>query len=55
MKLVADVQGELQVIVAKRFEVDVDGSGVDIATLEQALKQVDLGRLESMRNVGAQN
>ena len=51
----AGKQGELQVIVAKRFEVDVDGSGVDIAALEQALGQVDLGRLESMRNVGAQN
>ena len=28
----AGKQGELQVIVAKRFEVDVDGSGVDIGT-----------------------
>jgi hypothetical protein len=48
-------QGELQVIVAKRFEVDVDGSGVEMAVLEQALGQVDLARLESMRNIGAQN
>ena len=51
----AGKQGELQVIVAKRFEVDVDGSGVDIGMLERALGQVDLARLESMRNVGAQN
>jgi hypothetical protein len=47
--------GELQVIVAKRFEVDVDGNGVDMAALEQALGQVDLARLESMRNMAAQN
>jgi hypothetical protein len=47
--------GELQVIVAKRFAVDVEGNGVDMAALEQALGQVDLGRLESMKGAGAQN
>jgi hypothetical protein len=47
--------GALQVIVAKRFEVDIEGHGVDMASLEQALGQVDLARLESMRNSGAQN
>jgi len=47
--------GELQAIVGKRFEVEVDGHGVDMATLEHALSQVDLARLESMKNVGAQN
>jgi hypothetical protein len=47
--------GELQAIVAKRFEVDIEGHGVDMASLEQALGQVDLARLESMRNSGAQN
>ena len=51
----AGKHGEIQVIVAKRFEVDVDGSGVEMAALEQALGQVDLARLESMRNVGGQN
>ncbi len=51
----AGKRGGLQVIVAKRFEVDVDGRGVDIGALEQALGQVDLARLESMKNVGAQN
>jgi hypothetical protein len=51
----AGKHGELQVIVAKRFEVDVEGNGVDMATLEQALGQVDLGKLEAMKDVGAQN
>jgi Yip1 domain len=51
----ANRSGELQLIVGKRFEVEVDGHGVDIATLEHALSQVDLARLESMKNVGAQN
>ena len=51
----AGQHGELQVIVAKRFAVDVEGSGVDMAALEQALGQVDLGRLESMKGAGAQN
>jgi hypothetical protein len=51
----ANRSGELQAIVGKRFEVDVDGSGIDIATLEEALARIDLSRLESMKNAGAQN
>jgi hypothetical protein len=51
----AGKHSELSVIVGKRFTVDLDGNGVDMATLEQALGQVDLGKLESMRNAGAQN
>ena len=51
----AGKHGELSVIVAKRFTVELEGNGVDMATLEQAMSQVDLARLESMRNVGAQN
>ncbi len=51
----AGKHGEMQVIVAKRFEVDVAGNGVDMAALEQAFGQVNLGKLESMRNVNAQN
>ena len=47
--------GELSVIVGQRFTVDLEGNGLDMAALEQALGQVDLGKLESMRNVGAQN
>jgi hypothetical protein len=51
----AGKHGELSVIVAKRFTVELDGNGVDMATQEQAMGQVDLAKLESMRNVGAQN
>jgi predicted nucleic acid-binding Zn ribbon protein len=47
-------KGDLSVIVAKRFEVDVAGDGVDMNTLEQSLGQVDLARLESMKEQGAQ-
>ena len=46
-------KGDLSVIVAKRFEVDVAGDGVDMNTLEQSLSQVDLARLESMKDQGA--
>lgn len=45
--------GDLSVILAKRFSVDISGSGVDMPTLERCLGQVDLSRLESMKNAGA--
>jgi hypothetical protein len=47
-------KGELSVILAKRFSVDITGSGVDMPALEQSLGRIDLARLESMKNVGAQ-
>jgi hypothetical protein len=47
-------KGDLNVILAKRFEVDVTGEGVDMSTLEQSLGEVDLARLESMKDQGAQ-
>ena len=46
--------GELSVIVAQRFEVDVEGSNVDMDVLQRALAQVDLGRLESMKDANPQ-
>ena len=46
--------GELNAIIAKRFEVDVTGDAVDMSTLEQDLGTVDLARLESMKDAGAQ-
>lgn len=46
--------GELSVIVADRFEVDVDGDNVDMEALHDALGQVDLGKLESMKNLNPQ-
>jgi hypothetical protein len=45
--------GELSVIVAKRFAVDVTGDAVSMADLEQSLGQVDLGALEGMQEAGA--
>lgn len=46
--------GELSVILAKRFEVNVSGDGIEMAGLEQALSRVDLARLEAMKDVGVQ-
>lgn len=45
--------GELSAIVGQRFGVDVTGDGVDMATLEQIAGQVDLSKLESMKDAGA--
>jgi hypothetical protein len=47
-------KGELSVILAKRFSVDITGSGADMHSLEQSLGQIDLARLESMKDAGAQ-
>jgi hypothetical protein len=46
-------KGDLSVILAKRFEVDVTGDGVDMTTLERSLGQIDLARLESLKDQGA--
>jgi hypothetical protein len=45
--------GELNVIVAKRFTVDVTGDGVAIGTLESAASSVDYSKLEAMKDAGA--
>lgn len=50
----ASKHGEVQVIVAKRFAVNADGDGVEMAALEQAVGQVDLAKLASMQHAGAQ-
>jgi len=42
--------GELSIIVAKRFGVDVTGDNVDMDVLKKTLAQVDLGKLESMKD-----
>ena len=47
-------KGELSLIVAKRFSVDLTGNGVDMKALEQSLGEIDLARLESMKDAGAQ-
>lgn len=46
-------EGAVEVIVGKRFEVDVSGRGLPMKQLEQTLGSVDLVRLESMRDAGA--
>ena len=47
--------GELSIILVKRFAVDISGNGVDMPSLEQSLGQVDLARLEAMKDAGAQS
>jgi hypothetical protein len=45
--------GELTIMVAKRYQVDLTGDGVDMNTLEQAAGQIDLARLEAMKDQGS--
>lgn len=47
--------GELSVIVAKRFAVDVTGDAVDMSTLEQYAGTIDFSRLQAMKDVGLQS
>lgn len=42
--------GELSLIVAKRYGVDVRGDNVDMDVLKNALAQIDFGKLESMKD-----
>lgn len=42
--------GELSLIVARRFGVDVTGDNVDMAALKNALTQIDFGELEAMKD-----
>ena len=48
-------QGSLQAIIARRFEVDVDGTGVSMEAVHSAMGQVDLSRLEGMKTQGVKN
>ena len=45
--------GEIGVLVANRFSVTVEGSGIDAAALTGALKTIDLSSLASMTTVAA--
>jgi Yip1 domain len=45
--------GEIGFIVAKRFQVDLVGEGVDLGTLEQYASNLDLSRLAAMKDAGA--
>lgn len=44
--------GEVQVLVAGRFVVEVDGTNIPMDGIKAALEKLDLGKLESMKNVG---
>jgi hypothetical protein len=44
--------GEYSTLVGQRFLVQATGSKVDMATLQNAVNGIDLGKLESMKNVG---
>lgn len=44
--------GELDVIVASRFVVLLRGTGVDAAAFRDALKQIDLRKLEALKSEG---
>ncbi len=46
--------GELNIIVAKRFAVDVSGDAVDMGALEQYAGAIDYSRLAAMKDVGLQ-
>jgi len=46
-------KGEISMVIAKRFTVEVTGEGVPMATLEHAYGDIDLASLEGMKNSGA--
>ncbi|HWG09939.1 MAG TPA: zinc ribbon domain-containing protein [Rhodanobacteraceae bacterium] len=45
-----DRHGELSLLVGKRFGVDITGDNVGMDALKNALAQIDLGKLESMKD-----
>ncbi len=50
-----DKSGQIQVLVAGRFVVEVSGSNVDMKDLKAALAKIDLGRLDKMKNRGVKD
>lgn len=44
--------GEFALLVGQRFLVEAQGHGVDAETLKQAVKAVDIGKLEAMKDSG---
>jgi hypothetical protein len=49
-----DGQNEFTVVLGDRFVVSARGHGVSIDGLKSAVASLDLGKLESMKDVGAQ-
>jgi hypothetical protein len=48
-------KGEIGMIVAKRFSVDVSGVGVPMSTLEAAYGNIDLAALEALKDANRQH
>jgi len=48
----ANNEGELSILVGQRFVVEVEGRAVTMDQMKAAAGQVDLGKLESMKNAG---
>ncbi len=48
----ANNEGELSILVGDRFVVEIEGRAVTMDQMKAAAGQVDLGKLESMKNVG---
>jgi hypothetical protein len=40
--------GEISIILAERFNVAVRGNGVDVATLQEAIRQIDMAGLVAL-------
>lgn len=47
--------GEISVLVAKRFVVELRGNNVSADELKTALGMIDLNKLDSMKNIGVEN
>jgi hypothetical protein len=47
-------KGEISMQIAKRFTVELTGQGLDMRVLEQAYGEIDLARLEGLKDQGAQ-
>jgi len=45
-------KGELQILIGKRFIVEVDGRGVEMDQVLEAARTVDLDKLESLKDSG---
>ncbi|MEO8136353.1 MAG: hypothetical protein ABI831_20550 [Betaproteobacteria bacterium] len=44
--------GEYTVVVGNRFMVEANGTGIDMAAMKKAVDQVNLAKLESMKDAG---
>jgi hypothetical protein len=48
-----DQYGSIEVLVSGRFMVSVNGNNVPMATIMSAIDQIDIGKLEAMKEAGA--